>query len=144
MAIRKQEFYEGAAIHRLVKAGKLGSILYEPPFFVLNEHVRVLLKYSTRSRSPWGFNFSADELDALTNLPPIDRAFVGLICASDGIAAITVRDLLTLTHRHKQQIHVSCYRDHREHYEMRGPYGPLAEKVAPSRWETLLKDASNA
>jgi len=34
MAIKKQEFYEGAALHLLVRGGAITSIRYELPFFV--------------------------------------------------------------------------------------------------------------
>jgi len=61
MAIKKQEFYEGAALHLLARAGKISSLLYEAPFFYFNGHLTVLLKYSTRVRGPWGFTFNPDE-----------------------------------------------------------------------------------
>lgn len=55
MAIKKQEFYEGAALYLLARTGRIKSIRNQPPFFVLNDDLFVLLKYSTKSRSPWGF-----------------------------------------------------------------------------------------
>jgi hypothetical protein len=61
MALKKQEFYEGAALHLIAKSGNVKSIQYENPFFVFNDRLSVLLKYSTRGRSPWGFTFTADE-----------------------------------------------------------------------------------
>jgi len=61
MAIKKQEFYEGAALHLLARNGGIAGIRYESPFFVLNDDPWVLLKYSTRGRSPWGFTFMPDE-----------------------------------------------------------------------------------
>jgi hypothetical protein len=53
VAIRKQEFYEGAALHLLARTGGITSVRYEAPFFLVNQ-LSVLLKYSTRARSPWG------------------------------------------------------------------------------------------
>jgi hypothetical protein len=35
MAIKKQAFYEGAALHLLVQTGRLTSLLYISPFFLL-------------------------------------------------------------------------------------------------------------
>src|SRR5258708_38543323 len=52
MALKKQEFYEGAALHLIARSGNVKSIRYEQPFFVLNERVSVLLKYSTRELAP--------------------------------------------------------------------------------------------
>lgn len=65
MAIKKQEFYEGAALHLLVRSGGIMSIRYEAPFFLLNDNVLIYLKYSTKGRSPWGFTFTTDEQIAL-------------------------------------------------------------------------------
>lgn len=61
MAIKKQEFYEGAALHLLVRSGRVTSIRYDSPLFLVNNQVLVLLKYSTKGRSPWGFTFTTDE-----------------------------------------------------------------------------------
>ena len=48
MAIKKQEFYEGAALHALARGGGITSLKYHAPFFVLNDGVFVRLKYSPR------------------------------------------------------------------------------------------------
>jgi hypothetical protein len=58
MGIKKQEFYEGAALHILAQAGTIRSITYAAPFFTLNEELLVLLKYSTKGRSPWAFTLN--------------------------------------------------------------------------------------
>jgi len=52
MAIQKQESYEGAALHLIARTGQITSIRYDPPFFLLNDRISVLLKCSTRGRSP--------------------------------------------------------------------------------------------
>ena len=52
MAIKKQEFYEGAALHLLARAGGITSLRYEAPLFLLNNRLLVHLKYSTKGRSP--------------------------------------------------------------------------------------------
>jgi hypothetical protein len=41
MAIKKQEFYEGAALHLLARAGGITGIRYVAPFFLLNDHLRL-------------------------------------------------------------------------------------------------------
>lgn len=55
MGIQKQEFYEGAAMHRLVRASAGVRISYLAPFFILDDRLQIHLKYSARARSPWGF-----------------------------------------------------------------------------------------
>src|SRR4051794_15428516 len=138
MALKKQEFYEGAALHLIAKAGKVKSIRYEHPFFVLNETVSVLLKYSTRGRSPWGFTFTSDEQRGLAARAAGMTTLVGLICGSDGIAAVTYRSLIDVAPLTEASVHIACYRAHGEHYEVRGPVGSLDRKVAPSSWPRIL------
>src|SRR2546430_7057395 len=87
MGIKKQEFYEGAALHRLARGGKIASVRYEAPFFFFNGEFLVLLKYSTRSRSPWGFTFTADEQLALNSVNSGSQLIIALICGADGVAA---------------------------------------------------------
>jgi len=37
MPIKKLEFYEGAALHRLARTGRIDSLKYASPFFIFNE-----------------------------------------------------------------------------------------------------------
>jgi hypothetical protein len=138
MAIKKQEFYEGAALHRLARTSAIMSIRYEAPFFVLNNEVSVYLKYSTKSRSPWGFTFTTDEQLVLRNSPPGARLVIGLICGADGVVTLTYDSYTSVAAPRKVAIHIACYRKHGEHYEVNGPDGCLAGKVAPASWQKIL------
>lgn len=138
MALKKQEFYEGAALHLIAKSGNVESVRYEHPFFVFNKRVAVLLKYSTRGRSPWGFTFTPDEQRGLASRAVAMKTMVGLICGSDGIAAVTFRSFIDVAPLTEASIHIACYRAHGEHYEVRGPVGSLDRKVAPSNWPRIL------
>lgn len=139
MAIKKQEFYEGAALHLLVRSGGIESIRYEAPFFVLNDDLLVYLKYSTRGRSPWGFTFMPDEQVLLRTKATKFRIVIGLICGADGVAAFNYAAYQSVAAPRRSAIHVSCYRRHGEHYEVNGPDGAFSEKVAPSDWKRILQ-----
>lgn len=143
MAIRKQEFYEGAALHLLARAGAITSIRYVPPVFMINGIV-VLLKYCTKSRSPWGFTFMPDEQLLLHDTITRGKVIVGLICGSDGVAAFTHSDYRQIAPLRKPAIHVSCYREHGEHYAVNGPVGTLGRKIAPSTWCRILDQEVNS
>lgn len=132
MAIKKQEFYEGAALHLLVRSGKIASIVYEPPFFVLNDRVLALLKYSTRGRSPWGFTFMPYEQVLLEQRASQLKTFIALICGSDGVAAFAYDSYVAVAAPRESAVHIACYRQHGEHYEVNGPDGKLKGKVSPS------------
>ena len=139
MAITKQEFYEGAALHRLARNGGITSIQYKPPLFVLNNRLLVLLKYSTKTRSPWGFTFTPDEQVLLQNRAAESKIVIGLICGADGVVAFTYEAYQSVAAPRKSAVHIACYRQHGEHYEVNGPDGRLDGKVAPSNWQRILE-----
>ena len=140
MAIKKQEFYEGAALHVVARGGQITSVQYEAPFFLLNDRLSVLLKYSTKVRSPWGYPFAPDEQVMLKQRSPKFRILIGLICGSDGVAAISYEAYLSVTAAKSGAIHIACYRKHGEHYEVCGPSGRLKGKISPSIWQNILKE----
>src|SRR4051812_24343740 len=112
MAIKKQEFYEGAAIHLLAKAGNISSIRYESPFFVFNDGILVLLKYSTKGRSPWGFTFTPAEQDLLhKNSFPL-KLVIAFVCGAGGVAALNYDSFVKVAAPRSSAIHFSCYRSH--------------------------------
>lgn len=139
MAIKKQEFYEGAALHLLARSGRLSSVRYAAPFFLLNNELTVLLKYSTKGRSPWGFTFSAEEQLLLRGKASESKIAIGLVCGADGIAAFGYDAYSTIAATRKAAIHIACYRQFGEHYEVNGPDGTLGYKVAPSSWQRILE-----
>jgi len=143
MAIKKQEFYEGAALHLLVCHGTIAGIRYEKPFFLVNNGLLVYLKYSTRGRSPWGFTFTRDEQVLLHDSASQIRIVIGLICGADGVAALTFEDYQSVAAPRKAAVHVACYRKHGEYYEVKGPDGALAGKVAPANWQRILEGRGN-
>lgn len=67
------------------------------------------------------------------------KTFIGLICGADGVAAFNYDAYLRIAAHRPAAIHVSCYRRHREHYEVNGPDGTLDGKVAPSDWQRILE-----
>ncbi len=139
MAIRKQEFYEGAALHLLARGGGISNIRYEPPLFLLNDGLLILLKYSTKGRSPWGFTFMPSEQVLLAERAPHSKIVIGLICGADGVAAISFAEYRSVAAPRKTAVHIACYRRHGHHYEVNGPDGKLDGKVAPSNWQRILE-----
>ena len=139
MGIKKQEFYEGAALHLLARAGGIASIRYEAPFFLLNDLLLVYLKYSTKGRSPWGFTFTTDEQVVLQRRGAEFKIVIGLVCGADGVAALTYNAFRSVAAPpRKSSVHIACYRKHGEHYEVNGPDGKLDGKVSPSNWKRIL------
>lgn len=138
MAIRKQDFYEGAALYSLLKAAGAAHVRYDAPFFVINDRVALYLKYSTRVRSPWGFTFSAEEHSLLERPLAAGAVTVALICGEDGIACLGIDAFKTIACNKGSASRIACFRRHGEHYEISGPDGALDHKVPPSSWRRLL------
>ena len=63
---------------------------------------------------------------------------IGLICGSDGVVALSYQLFTSIAAQRCSAIHLPCYRDHGEHYEVSGPDGKLRKKIAPSSWNKLL------
>lgn len=143
MGIKKQEFYEGAALHLLTRRHGSVTLRHDPPCFVVNDRLVIYLKYSTRGRSPWGFTLSAAELKTLRRYLPKYDVILGLVCGDDGITALGYEDMSSITEGSEEVVHVSCYRQRHEHYEVNGPCGTLPRKIAPSDWLRML-DRRNA
>lgn len=140
MAIKKQEFYEGAALHILAQTGQLKSLSYVAPLFTVNGCLRVLLKYSTKNRSPWGFTFQRYEQSMLDDSRGNIPTMIGLVCGSDGVVALSCDQFIAIANPRPSAIHIACYRSHGEHYEIFGPDGPLSRKISPSNWAKILED----
>ena len=138
MAITKQDFYEGAALNLVARTGLIVGIINHAPFYVLNGRVAVLLKYSTKGRSPWGFSVSENEQAQLKRRALKIETAIGLICGSDGVVALSYQLFASIATPRSSAIHLSCYRDHGEHYEVSGPDGKLSKKIAPSSWNKII------
>jgi hypothetical protein len=138
MGIAKQEFYEGAALHRLAREGGVREIRYNAPFFAINGHLYLYLKYCTRGRSPWGFTFTPDEQASIRKASVRRETKIGLICGSDGIALLTADSYQEIAFWKQSSVYISCYRKRNQYYEICGPDGVLDRKIAPSEWDRLL------
>lgn len=140
MAIQKQEFYEGAALHQLIRGCSGAKIAFVAPFFELNDRIRVHLKYSTGVRSPWGFTFMPEEQRLLVSEAEGLPIVIGLVCGSDGVAAIPSELFLSIARPRDVAVRVACARRHREHFEVSGPDGVAPGKIPPSNWQRLLSE----
>ncbi|WP_313247777.1 hypothetical protein [Stenotrophomonas acidaminiphila] len=140
MGIQKQEFYEGAALHQLIRgSSQLISVLYSSPLFVFDGSLQVYLKYSTAKRSPWAFTFMPEEQILLCQRAQEMSLVIGLVCGSDGVAALPYDAYARVAKIKSSALRVSCKRNHRQHFEIGGPDGVLQGKVAPSDWGRLLE-----
>lgn len=140
MGIQKQEFYEGAALHLLLRSGTDARISYESPCFVIDDRLIIHLKYSTAKRSPWGFTFTPEEQRLLKERCMHRALSIGLVCGHDGIASLPYSHYIKIAPISELAHRITCARLHRQHFEISGPHGTLSRKVPPSDWANLLKE----
>jgi len=137
MSIQKLEFYEGAALFRLIRSLGAVHVRIDDGVVFLNDQIRLYLKYCTRTRSPWSFTFSSTERHAIASQVAEMPLYIGLVCGSDGVAAMERQDYLEVAGGGESPIAISCARRYDEHYSVSGPAGVLARKIAPSAWNKI-------
>jgi|SRR6185312_90100 len=138
MSIRKEEFYEGAALLHLICGARRLQIEFTRPFYLIDSRIRLYLKYSTRVRSPWGFTFMEREQRLLEKASQAQHLVLGLVCGHDGIVSLPYDDYLAIAPIEGTAFRIACDRRHRERYEVRGPNAVLERKISPSEWPRLF------
>src|ERR1039458_7893664 len=88
--IDKQEFYHGAALIRVIDDRRCQSITKSDLGFVVNGNAFIYLKYRTKGRTPWRFQFGNDEVVYLNSVADkYPRILIAFICGGDGICGVT-------------------------------------------------------
>src|SRR5262249_19005294 len=88
--IEQLEFYHGAALVPVIEDPRCKSITKHACGYLVNGNRVLAVKYSTKTHSPWGFTFSADDilrLDAATT--EAGHCLIALVCGGDGICALS-------------------------------------------------------
>lgn len=135
--LEKQEFYWGAAIIRLLDDPRCASLSKDECGYLVNSMQLIVLKYSTKSRTPWRFTFGGDEIIRLADASDRYKSVViGLICGGDGVCAITWKQAVTLLGGEPGWI--SARRNFHERYGVAGPKGELEGKISIRDWPALL------
>jgi hypothetical protein len=135
--IDKQEFYHGAAILRVVDDARCRSVNKSGVGFLVNEDAFVYLKYRTKSRTPWTFQFGSDEVAHLNSANArFPKTVIAFICGGDGICGLRwlqARELLA-----SGAGSISCSRKFSEQYGVSGPNGSLKGKVSLQQWPSIV------
>lgn len=139
--IDKQEYYHGAALMRLLDDKRCHEVRRLDVGYGVNGHSLVFLKYSTKGRSPWRFNFSADERRRLAARAEYLRVTLALICGGDGICAMTLAEAEVLMGRDAGWLAVR--RRFHERYGVSGQAGKLPRKVPRHRWPEIVFDGAS-
>jgi len=118
-------FDEGVRIKRIIddKSG----------FYLLNEKVPILCKYSKKRVSPWSFSINKDNLDIYLSLvEKYKDCFLILICGIDGIISLEYSDVCKIINFDliEKQKRISATRKLGKMYFISGSNGKLKNKVS--------------
>ncbi|MCL4456811.1 MAG: hypothetical protein M1147_12045 [Nitrospirae bacterium] len=138
--IDRQEFYHGAALIRLLDDNRCIAVKKHFTGYIVNNEVIVLFKYSTRSRTPWRFTFTLDEMITIETLcKGENKIVIALICGGDGICAVYAEELYSIMGDNPGWIAIK--RDFNEQYGVTGPKGALERKISFKRWPSIIFDS---
>ncbi|MDP2167886.1 MAG: hypothetical protein Q8J64_06105 [Thermodesulfovibrionales bacterium] len=135
--IDKQEFYHGAAIVRLLEYQDFKTIKKYDNGYLINEEAYIFFKYTTKNRSPWRFTLSQAEIERLNAVAEIyKKSIIALICAGDGICAISWKDGNDILGDSAGWI--SARRNFNKYYSVAGSIGVLKRKVSSQQWPSII------
>lgn len=144
MGIRDYQFYHGAALLRLLhdtdERGLNIAILdgLGRGCYILEGHVGIYVKHSSKRMPPWLFTFHRDHLTAVELLRDATKTlFAFFVCHDDGVVAIPGSDLASLL-GHDAQSWVRVERRIRGMYSVTGSGGKLERRVAGSSFDDVF------
>jgi len=135
--IEKLEFYHGAALVRVIEDPRCETISKHLCGYRVNNGRILAIKYSTKSRSPWGFTFSGEDilrLDAAS--AESEECVIALVCGGDGICSFSWATGASLLGGSSGRI--AAKRGFAGCYAVSGPAGELKGKVAMNRWPAIV------
>ncbi len=137
MGIEKQEFYHGAALYRVIADVRTTSLRADGIGYLVNETIFVLVKYATKTSSPWRFTVSDDEALTLSLRSKAGKAaFVALVCGGDGICATSWK--IASEKLGDTPGWLSCRRRFHQQYALAGTEGEVQGKIPDKAWPTIL------
>jgi hypothetical protein len=101
-------------------------------FYLLNDKLPILCKYSTQRTNPWSFSIKNDVLDLCRSVDKHNECLIVLVCGIDGIISIDYSDVKNLIsfNIHSEQKRIGVTRKLREMYCVTGTDGNMKNKVS--------------
>lgn len=122
---------------RVLEDARFVSIKKHALGYIINDEMIVLLKYSTKNRTPWRFSFTLDEMISIETLCKKNvKIVIALVCGGDGVCAIHAEELHDIMGDNPEWIAVR--RNFKEQYGVAGPKGLLERKIAFQRWPAIV------
>src|SRR5712664_3047506 len=140
--IEKLEFYHGAALVRLIEDARCAAITKHECGYLVNHSRIIMIKYSTKGHSPWGFTFSPDDIARIGKAEEESHgAVVALVCGGDGVCVLFWTDIEKLLASSPGRI--AAKRGFAGCYAISGPEGKMKGRVAMNRWPAIVFDGED-
>ena len=114
-------------------------------FYLVDERLPLLIKYSTRRKGPWSFTFHHDHQEKQQMLyERHGECIVALVCGKDGIVALQHADFRTvLDEFFEPQEAVTVRRRHNQMYQVKGRDGQLSRRLSRSSLSEALQSTKD-
>ena len=138
--LRDFELHHGAVLARLIHGDTPVSLtLYPTPSnssYVINGHIGLYIKYSTKRMTPWNFSFAKAHQDEIKKMKEeLGEVFVVLVCESDGLVTLSYEELKkVLDENHEETEWIRVARRPREKYSVSGTDGKLKCKIGENEF----------
>jgi hypothetical protein len=144
--INVRDPYDGIVLRRLAKYGEsfqISDLRDKAGHFCLNGDAFLLVKYSSRNRSPWRFTFKPDDLETLLNDHNqgglFGDSYVCLVCGFNSLCVLREDEwsaVLDLKKNGQQTMVVR--RRPRSSFAVSGSSGDLDQNIPASRFPELV------
>jgi hypothetical protein len=110
-------------------------------FYILNDQLPILVKYTTKRNSPWSFTFNNGHLSLYYELcSKYGECIVILVCGSDGFVSIgktEVDQIIRLDNENQKQI--SVIRKLKHMYAVSGTDGNINQRISRKNFFTIAQ-----
>ena len=98
MKIQPKDFFHGAALTQIVEHQSFTALNKADDkygHYLINANIRLLVKYSSPSDSPWQFTFNASDLKSISEDVAVDgiEFFACLVCGTETVCLLTKQQL---------------------------------------------------
>lgn len=143
--LKEFEFFHGVVLARITHGIK-GIIKIENypsssnSSYIINDHVGIFIKYSSKRMSPWRFSFQKQHQDEILEMKnKLGEVYIVLVCNNDGVACLNFNELkMILDTEHEEVEWISIARGPREKYEVKGSDGKLKFKIGNSDFPSKI------
>jgi len=146
MAIATANFHYGIALYQLLRIGKSLNINSFPTAsdnsYTINNKIGIHIRYSSKTRSPWIFNFTKQNQEELRIMQEMHQhTFVIFVCGKDGITCIEYFELKKLLDEFYEDLEwIKLARLSGQSYTTTGKDGKLGYKLRASDYPKKIME----